>query len=157
MAKNKFPQKFYTIKYENLVNNPKTELEKMCSFLQIEFKDQMLYAEEYIEKFKSTYQIDGFEKYHSGMLKQVNNSKVEVWKKEMPEEEIKIADMVIGKWANRYGYELKYNKVKPLLYLYMLPIYAHFSLQWFIGLFVKLLPNKTGHDPDLVCVKRFAM
>ena len=141
--KKRFPENYYSVKYEDLVNNPQTELEKMCAFLNINFKNEMLYSDEQIEKFKNTYQIDGMGKYHSGMLKQVNTSKVEVWKKDMAESEIEIADLVAGKYAERYGYERKYKKPNPFLNFYLFPIYAHLFLQWFIGIFVKMLPNNT--------------
>jgi hypothetical protein len=141
--KEKFSEKFYTIKYEYLVNNPKTELEKICDFLEIDFKEDMLYSNLYIEKLKDTYQKDGLGIYHNSMLQPVNNSKVGTWKEKMPEKEIKIADMVVGKWAEKYGYERKYKGLYPLQYLYIAPIYMHLGIQKFLWLFIRMLPHKT--------------
>ena len=141
--KGEFPEKYYTIRYEDLVNSPKPELEKICDFLKIGFKEEMLFSNQFLVNLKNKNESDVLEKYHSSMLQPVNSSRVGTWKEKMPEKEIKMADMVVGKWAEKFGYERKYKKTYPLLYLYLLPIYVHLSLQWFIGLFVKMLPHKT--------------
>ena len=107
--KKEFPEKFYTIKYEILVNNSKPELEKICLFLKIDFRKEMLLTSNSIENLKNTYQFIAIEKYQSSLLQPINNSKVETWKNKMPEKEIKMADMIVGKWAEMYGYERKYK------------------------------------------------
>jgi len=137
------PENFYTIRYEDLVSNPEAQMKNICGFLNIEYLPEMITFYTYKEKMIATYKADGIELYHSSLLQPINNSHIMQWKTKMPEKEIKIADMLVGSTAEKYGYERKYKGSYPLLYFYIVPIYLHFAIQWFLGLFIRLLPHKT--------------
>jgi hypothetical protein len=136
------PNRFVTIKYEELVTNTSENIKEICNFLSVDFLPDILNFHNYKEDFLITYKDDGIEQYHSSLMQPINTSKIKTWKVKMPEKEIKMADMVVGRWAEKYGYERKYNGTYPLLYLYLLPIYVHIIVQRFLGLFVRMLPHK---------------
>lgn len=139
----RYPENFFLIKYEDLVSSADSNCREIFKFIEIPYHPEVLNFMNQKEKIIAAYKEDQLFEHHSSLLEPINSSRIGNWKKNMPEKEIKMADMVVGKWAERFGYERKYKKVNPLLYLYLLPIYVHLSLQWFIGIFVKMLPHKT--------------
>lgn len=103
-----YPQAVFTVKYEELVSDPATQLQKVCSFLNIEFIPGMM---EFYKGTNKVYERLGLyiDKYHSNILNPVNRSKVDVWKTEMKEEHIRAADHIAGEYAKRYGYEKQFT------------------------------------------------
>jgi len=116
----KYPTQFYTIRYENLIENPETEIKNINHFLGIEYQASVLNFHLTIEeriKSMNTKDAEMFKKFHSNLLKPINVSKSGVWKTEMSEKDIKLADLIAGKWASRFNYQRKYHTFNPLLYI----------------------------------------
>ena len=143
------PKHFFSIKYEELVTKTPEHIKELCNFLSIDFFPDIVNFYNYKEDLLATYKEDGIEQYHSSIIQPINTSKIGTWKNKMPEKEIKIADMIVGKWAEKYGYERKYKGIYPFLYLYLLPIYLHIGIQKFLGFFIRMLPHKTKNK--IVC------
>ena len=133
----------YSIKYENLVSMPETIIGNACMFLGIPYHQEAIAFYQHKEGLIEAYTLETINKYHKSLLHQISADKINAWKKKMPAKEVKIADMVVGKWAERFGYERHYKHVNPLLYGYLLPIYAHVVIQFVLGLFIRFLPHKT--------------
>jgi hypothetical protein len=141
--KKKYQNNVLSIKYENLVSDPMNIVSIVCDFLNIPFDPEIINIYKHKEGMIQTYGLETVNKYHSSLLNPISSDNIYAWKNKMPEKEIKIADMVVGKWAEKYGYERKYKGFYPLLFLYVIPIYVHLVIQKFLWIFIKILPHKT--------------
>lgn len=106
--KQKNPELFYTIKYENLVSNPEKYLSQMCKFLDVPYQQEVLKFFNKKEEVLKAYSVDQVKKYHSNLMKPVNTDNIDNWKNKMTEKDIKIADVIAGSYAEKYGYFRKY-------------------------------------------------
>jgi len=125
--KHKRPKSFYTIKYEDLVHDTKFYFKQICEFLNIEFVPEAIDYHKKTEKYFENELKDTIEEHHKKVFTPIDTSRIEIWKTEMQERDIKIADMIVGKYAEEAGYERKYKKMDILLYMKLLPgiIYEH--------------------------------
>ena len=100
------PDRFLLVHYDAMVQQPKEWVEKICSFLEIQFTDDMLAFEkkkdERIQQFvKSAKARDGelkedYAKQKAAMWenlqKPINSSKVKQWEKELNQKQIETVD-----------------------------------------------------------------
>jgi len=104
---NFYPDRFYTIKYEDLVQNPEANLKKICSFLSIPYCPEMLSYHKYKNEFTNVIFISDeyLKRYHTSILEPVNTEKIGQWKKRLSRKKIKMAERIAGKYLDKYGYE----------------------------------------------------
>lgn len=91
---NKIPDKYYQIKYENLINSPEQELKKLCYFLHEDFDPQMLDTKVVNSFFEDSEHQIGFSK-----------APVERWKKLLSRNELIFIDLLTKKYRKKLGYE----------------------------------------------------
>lgn len=107
--KKKHSGRFYTIRYEDLVTEPVKYYQELCNFLGIAYHDEVFefykMQGEAMKKFDHTRIM----KYHKSLFSPINNKKVGVWKKELSDLDVRIADFVCGRWVEVQGYERKYH------------------------------------------------
>jgi hypothetical protein len=65
---------------------------------------------------------------------------MDLWKKEMTERQIRVADLVAGKAAESAGYQRKYPSFNPGLYLWILPTLVYASIMYRLILLGDHLP-----------------
>jgi hypothetical protein len=65
-------------------------------------------------------------KFHKGLLSPINTSKLGLWKTQLPDMDVRVAETIIGKWMEVYGYERKYKDFNFWIFLKSIPwlIYA---------------------------------
>lgn len=111
-----YPQKFFTIKYEDLVSNPKKHIPDLCNFLSIPYNEGLydfhyktsdLYRK---DKNENTLINNVMNKLHVNLMNPINTSQVDKWKNEMSIEEMELSDYIAGDFAKRYGYKKLTNK-----------------------------------------------
>jgi hypothetical protein len=119
--KAKYPDKFLTIKYEDLVKTPENKLKEICNHLNIEYDPVMLDFHK-IDVGSGFMPKEAMKKYHSSLFNPLNTSKVNSWEKILTDKEVKIADVVIGKSGELAGYKRKYKHFNLWLYITVLPI-----------------------------------
>lgn len=108
----KFPM--HLVRYEDLAIAPNDSLVKMCSFLNISAKaeDMNFYQGKEpqlfnIEKVKS--ESERYKKMFSDIEKPVFTNRIEAWKTELTEKDIKICEAICGSFAEKLGYQPVYN------------------------------------------------
>ncbi|MCX6258932.1 MAG: sulfotransferase [Bacteroidia bacterium] len=138
--KKKIPSSFFTIKYEDLVQDPSYHLGKMCEFLGITYDPSVLDFHNIKDELFRKFPREHIERYHSSLLNPVDATKIYGWKKSMPEKEVMISDAAVGKWAEMEGYERKYKTIKPKLYFYMIIGILYGWLAYQLRFTVDLLP-----------------
>ncbi len=137
---NKYPERFYNIKYEDLVMDPECYLMRMCDFLEIEYCPSVM--EFYTKKDKATkiYSKKVIEKYHKSLINPINTTSLGLWRKQMTRKEIKISDFIVGKYAEISGYSREYKKVNIFFYIRFSPIIIYGSLLNYIMIYSESLP-----------------
>jgi hypothetical protein len=137
--KNLTPNRFYTIKYEDLVTDPVHYSKEICDFLGVEFSENMIHYREKINDMLAIYPSELINKYHKSLLNPINNEKNYNWKKTMTAGQVKTCDMVLGSYAEKCGYERQYKKYDPLFYISCIPgmIFGHLIFV-FIGILQSL-------------------
>ncbi|MGB3344111.1 MAG: sulfotransferase [Aequorivita sp.] len=148
-AKKVQPNNFITLRYEDLLDQPKEELEKLTHFFGLEFHPNMLRYHERIaeaisdyvnrssnEKIRNVREI-GIAKVHKNLSRPIESSFKDKWKETLTTEQIETLETHCGAFAKRYGYELKTSivpkeqnipktllfEVKKLRLYYRLPIW----------------------------------
>lgn len=114
--KEKYPEKFITLTYEELLTNPKEELGSLLEFLDLEFHPNMLTYHTriahaiaaYVERAPDTrtkrVREIGIATVHKNLSKPIVPSFKDKWKECLSEKEIKILDRYCGEFAKTYGY-----------------------------------------------------
>ncbi len=100
-CKKKFPDRFYTLRFEDLITNPDKEMSLLCNFLSINFKTEML---DYQNRIDGYYSDKNFHRLHSSLKKPFDNSKIDEWKKILPKEKAMRSEILVGNFAQAFGY-----------------------------------------------------
>jgi hypothetical protein len=107
-AAKKHPRSFYFIRYEDLVTDPVLHLRKICGFLNVPYVPGVFDFYKMKGKAEEKYPADILQKHHKSLFNPVNTSRIGLWEKSMSKRQVKIADLVAGKYAEQAGYTRKY-------------------------------------------------
>lgn len=139
--KKKHPESFYTLRYEDLARNPEMKTREVCAFLEIEYDASVLAFIEQKGRFMDTYgNSEELMKIHDSLMKPINTGRINLWEKQMHERDIRIADLVAGKYAGSFGYQRKYDRFNLGLYLWILPTLIYGQVMYNLVLFAERLP-----------------
>ena len=133
------PDRFYTIRYEDLVAQHEFYLKEICNFLGIDFSPEMLNYRAKLNEMLATYPSELINLHHKSLLSPINADNIYAWKHILTDKQIKICDTVIGSFAEQNGYERVYKKRNFFFYICCWPgmIYGH-MLHVFMNLIHKL-------------------
>ncbi len=97
------PARYFEIKYEDLVEQPEHECQRLCDFLGEEFSPQMLRFYEYnqLKELIPKHRLA----WHQRTLEPVTQARVRLWKQQMSQRELMIFESVAGTALERFGYE----------------------------------------------------
>jgi hypothetical protein len=100
--KKKYGAEVLELKYKDLIKDPKSELKRICKFLEVRYSAKMLdYTESGNEEYNSY-----FSEIHKNLNIQPNPKLVGKWAKELPAHEIELVEYINKNLMNRLGYEL---------------------------------------------------
>jgi hypothetical protein len=102
------PDAFYFVRYEDLVKDPVPELMKICDFLDIQYVPEVFDFYKKKNEAEEKYPTDILKKHHQSLFNPVNTSRIGRWEKSLTARQVRIADLVAGKWAGKAGYRRKY-------------------------------------------------
>lgn len=138
--KKKHPDKFLTLRYEDLVRDTAHHLQRICDFIGIGYKSEMLDFTARKDNYYQLYPAEALQKYHSNLFKPVAGVPVNRWKEKMRWFDVKIADSIVGHAAEDNGYDREYKGFNFLLWLYSLPgiVYGRLYFTW--GFMINALP-----------------
>lgn len=87
-----------TLRYEDLLASPRQIVQSICSFLNIEFEEEMF------EFYKTSSKYIG--EHHSSLIfSAINSSNAAKWKQRLSADEIKLYEAMAGKLLREYGYQ----------------------------------------------------
>lgn len=108
IKKNQFPERFYTLKYEELVSDPSKYVHEICDFLSLPFYPEMLHFNEVLkDKFEHDLPDSMKEevaKVHPNLSKPISTENINKWQNELNEQEIETIEYIVGDFAEQYGY-----------------------------------------------------
>lgn len=104
-----YPEKFFMLRYEDLVSDTESEMRRMAAFFGFAYDERMMRFHENVtknsfEKAASEKQERAFTKY-SDLSKPVNTSRMNAWEAELHAEEIHIIDTITSRLSSAFGYE----------------------------------------------------
>lgn len=118
----RYPDRFYILKYEDLVQHQEEKFKELCTFLSLPYDETVFdFFKKKDESFK-LYPKEVVEKYHKSLMNPINTGRMDLWKKQLTEKEIKTADLLAGKYADRLGYERRFTSFNLWIYLKTLPL-----------------------------------
>ena len=92
------PDRYLEVKFEELLNNPKEALIRVCNFLGVEFEEEMLD----LDKAEATDQPDAYVK------KKIDTSKINAWQDKFSGKQIEALESIAGDLLQALGYPLQY-------------------------------------------------
>jgi hypothetical protein len=132
-CKKRYPDRFHIVRYEDLVSRQDEIFRELCSFLGIPFDPIVFDFFRKKEESMKLYPKEIVEKYHKSLMNPINTGRMDLWKKELTEKQVRIADQIAGKYADSLGYERKFKGFNILLYLKTRPA------TWYSWLIFKVL------------------
>jgi hypothetical protein len=100
----KYPDRFRVIRYEDLVTAKTEVFRDLCAFTGIPFDPSVFEFYRKKEETISTYNNPLIERFHGSLMNPVSTSRMDQWKRELTPAEVRMADAVAGRMADRFGY-----------------------------------------------------
>jgi len=128
------------IRYEDFVTRPEEMFRELCAYVGIPFSSTPFSFYKKSSEALKAYPKKLTKKYHSSLMKKVNTSRVGLWKKELSEKEIRMADATVGRYAAITGHEKAYPKPGFAAHLRSIPGQLFARLIYFITWIIDSLP-----------------
>jgi hypothetical protein len=145
--KEKFPEKFYTIRYEDLTKDPGHYVKEICEFLNVNFDENVLNFHKITrEKYTDFILYDELVRHQDNIFNPVNTKMVNKWKNEMDRKSQMIADFTVGRYAEKYGYERQF---KSQFSRYAFPVYlmkSYVQFQYMLRFIINPMPLKAKYS-----------
>jgi hypothetical protein len=122
--KAKYPEKFFTVRYEDLAADPKKYVPELCRFLSISYNEELydfhlkttdLYKNKKNDNEMINYLVN---KNHLNFMNPINTSQIGKWKSEMSAEELEISEYIAGEMGEKYNYK-RITHGRKLKYLFI--------------------------------------
>ncbi|MBP6976901.1 MAG: sulfotransferase [Bacteroidales bacterium] len=139
--KERIPDQIFSIRYEDLVAAPEHHFREICQFLGIPYDASVLSFYEKKSAVEKAYSnAEEIAQVHQSLFNPISAQRIDRWKTEMSPREIRIADLVAGKAAEKAGYKRQYTRFTPGLYLWILPTLIYASVMYRLILLGDHLP-----------------
>ena len=140
----RFPDQFMLVRYEDLVNHPEETLKPICEFLGVPYHPEDFDFYKKKEETEATYPQQIVKRIHKNLMNPINKSRMGLWKKELTDRQVKTADVVAGKLADRFQYERKYVGFHPWTWLKTRPLVIYATLLFWLMQAGSFLPHKAA-------------
>lgn len=136
----KYPEQFFHLRYEDLVSNPEMYVKEICDFLGLTYTAEVLNFYQQKDKMIELYTEEDIDKYHSSLYKPIKSDKTGIWETQLTKKQIKMADSVVGKYAEIMGYQRRYSKTNFLTFLSILPFVTFGYISYKLSEIIYILP-----------------
>jgi hypothetical protein len=102
------PSRYTLLRYEDLAAQPTAELQRLCSFLDVPFEEQMLDFQNRAEAGHIQDQTN-----LEGIRREVHTESVEKWRKNLPSEAIAVVDAMCWDQMKKLGYKPDSDSPQP--------------------------------------------
>jgi hypothetical protein len=118
----RFPDRYYILRYEDLVTDQEKVFRSLCEFLGLEYNPAVFEFYTKKEEVETIFANTVWEKFHENLLQPINTGRMNTWQDKMTDDEVRMADQITGKYADRLGYERRYRGFSLQLFLKALPM-----------------------------------
>jgi hypothetical protein len=136
------PELIYSLRYEDLATDPENTFRDVCRFMDLEFDPAVFNFYEKKEEIEGAY--GGSEELkivHRSLFNPISTDRMNLWKTQLTERQIRVADLVAGKTAEKAGYERQYPGFNLWLYLWILPTLIYGLVMYRLILLGEHLPH----------------
>jgi len=112
--KEKVPDKFFTIIYEEMVQNAENTFKPLCEFLKVPYNSSMLNHQfaASLPQYEDSKFYGRIIREHQNLLKPINTSNIGKWKTEMSGYDRTITEVITADFAKKhYGYDMEAGKI----------------------------------------------
>ena len=117
-----FPDKFFIVRYEDVVIKKEETIQEICDFLNLPYDPNVFDFFKKKEETEKTYPQEIVKRIHKNLMHPINPGRMELWKKELTPNQVKTADQVAGNYAEKLGYERVYPGFHLMIYLKTRPL-----------------------------------
>lgn len=136
----KHPGTHLDIRYEDLVSKPKKAFRNLCEFVGLPYSSIPFEFYKKSGEVLKAFPKSLVKKYHSSLMKKINTSRIDLWKNELTESEIRMADACAGKYAAITGHEKVYPRPTLAIYLKAIPGKVFARIIYFITWIIDNMP-----------------
>lgn len=141
--KNLCPDQIYSLRYEDLAAEPEPSFKELCRFLGIDYDPTVMsFYRKKAEVEKAYAGSDEIRLVHQSLFSPISTARMNLWQSEMSSRDIRIADLVAGKTAEKAGYSRKYPSFHLGLYLRILPMLIYACVMYRLMLMGDYLPYR---------------
>ena len=141
-CKRRFPDKYYILRYEDLVTEQETTVRSLCDFLGIPYDPSVFDFYKKKDDVMNVFSNTIWENFHDNLLKPVNTGRMNTWQDKLTDQQVRMADQIAGKYADRLGYERQRKRFNICLFLKSCPMLAYNYILLTLMIFGTYLPAK---------------
>ncbi len=138
--KKKKPEQFYTLRYEDFVENPEKHTQDLCSFLNLPYHPEILKFYLKKDEYQSHQPYKNFENHHKALFNPINKSRIGNWHALLKGNDLAAVELIAGKTAAQFGYEYKQHKLNAGIIYLLIKWYLYYFLVIILRAFVFSLP-----------------
>lgn len=140
--KDQHPELVYSIRYEDLATDPENRFREICHFMELDFDPSVFHFYEKKEEIEGAYAgSNELQIIHKSLFNPISTDRMNLWKTQLTERQIRVADLVAGKTAEKAGYGRQYKKFNLWLYLWIMPTLIYGSVMYRLILLGDHLPH----------------
>jgi hypothetical protein len=148
--KKQHPDLIFSLRYEDLASDPENRFRDVCRFLDLDFDPSVFRFYEKKAEMEQAYSgSKELSIVHKSLFNPISTDRLDLWKKRMTDRQVRIADLVAGKTADKAGYERKYKSFNPFLFLWILPVLIYGDLMYRLLLLGDHLPHRLRNHLNL--------
>lgn len=104
-SKKENPEKFYTLRYVDLVEDPENKMRKIFTYSRLKFDRNVLRYHENLEEKLDDQNLDIIKAIHPNLFNEINTNSVGKWKNELSQSELDVITYILGDYGKTYNYE----------------------------------------------------
>ena len=106
-------KRYASIRYEDLVYNPKEVINEICSILDLDYNEKMLDSTVFSDKSGGKWTGNSMFK---DKINGISSKMVDIWKTKLEEWEIWLTDFIIGEYMDKFNYKkMEIERNAPLI------------------------------------------
>jgi hypothetical protein len=141
-CRKKYPDRFRIVRYEDLVTEQEKTVRELFEFIGITYDPAVFDFYTKKEETLKAYNDPMIEKFHGSLMKPVNTSRMNLWKKELTPAQVRIADQIAGKYADLFGYQRDGKQFRFGTWLKSVPMQVYGYLLFRLMYYGSFLPYK---------------
>ena len=140
---NQYPERFFTLRYEDLVANAPERFRELCRFLGIPYDPSIFEFHLKKEEMEKTFPKEIIDRYFKTLFQPIDTSRVGIYKSRLNRLQVRIADQVAGRTAEEAGYIREFRRFNLAVFIWSLPAVLYARWLYAVGGLVSILPYKT--------------